>query len=82
MRWLGSLPEAAQRELAVLARNFVQATELMRSHEYYKPRRGTLSLRVLPEENGEDTQQCEMIEDAESKASQKAGLCFGGRPSS
>jgi len=65
-RWLGELPEDAQRELALLARNFAQAIELMRGEPRYQPRRATLSLRVLPGEPGPDTQECEAIEDADT----------------
>ncbi|MEZ5993642.1 MAG: type VI secretion system accessory protein TagJ [Planctomycetota bacterium] len=66
MRWLGALPEDAQKELALLARNFVQAAELMRNTERYRPQRATLTMRVLPGEGDDDTQECEELEDADT----------------
>lgn len=65
-RWLGALPVDAQKELALLARNFAQAIDLMRGAERYAPRPATLHLRVLPGESGPDTQQCEVVEDADT----------------
>ncbi len=65
-RWLADLPGDAQSELALLARNFGQAIELMRGCERYAPQPATLSLRVLPDEVGPDTRRCEVLEDADS----------------
>lgn len=65
-RWLTELPEDARPELALLARNFGQAVERMRNSERFQPRGGKLTLRVLPDESGEDTLVCERIEDVDT----------------
>jgi tetratricopeptide (TPR) repeat protein len=65
-RWLHHLEGEPQRELALLARNFVQAVDLMRGDEHYAPQRATLNLRVLEGEQGPDTRECETLEDADS----------------
>jgi hypothetical protein len=65
-RWLHQLEGEPQSELALLARNFVQAVDLMRNAQLYAPQRATLSLRVLPGEQGPDTRECETLEDADT----------------
>ncbi|MCA8916517.1 MAG: tetratricopeptide repeat protein [Planctomycetes bacterium] len=65
-RWLEELPEDSRPELALLARNFAQAVELVRSNPRYEPQRATLQLRVLPDEAGPETRSCELLEDADS----------------
>lgn len=66
-RWLTDLPRETQSELALLARNFGQAVELMRGSEIYQPQPASLSLRVLPDEAGPDSRSCESLEDADSQ---------------
>lgn len=65
-RWLQQLEDEPQRELALLARNFVQATDLMRGMELYQPRRATLTMRMLEDQQGPDTRECEVLEDADT----------------
>jgi protein involved in temperature-dependent protein secretion len=65
-RWLHELPEVAQRELAVLARNFAQAASLMLQSELYQPQRATLMLRKLPDEQGPDTLETGALEDCDT----------------
>lgn len=65
-RWVQQLPDEAQTELAVLARNFAQAVELMRGSEKYQPRAATLHMRQTEEEPHADTRRCEVLEDADS----------------
>jgi len=64
-RWYSMLPEAARPELAVLARNFLQAVELMQSSPMYAPRNARVTLRTGPE--GQETEQdVEDLQDADS----------------
>ena len=65
-RWLKDLPDEAQSELALLARNFGQATERMRGAEHFEPQGGTVTLRMLADEAGEDSRRCERIEDVDT----------------
>jgi tetratricopeptide (TPR) repeat protein len=77
-RWLQQLEGEPQSELALLARNFVQAVELMRGGPRYAPQRATLSLRVLEGEQGPDTRECETLEDADSLTSATLELVRNG----
>jgi len=77
-RWLHQLEGESQQELAVLARNFGQAVELMRGCPRYQPRAATLSLRVLPGESGPDTRQCQALEDADSLTGATLEVVSGG----
>lgn len=65
-RWLEMLPEESRGELAILARNFVQAVVLMFEHERYQPRAATLTLRKLPDEQGPDTKRVLSLEDCDT----------------
>jgi tetratricopeptide (TPR) repeat protein len=64
-RWLHQLEDEPQRELALLARNFMQAVGLMREAELYQPQRARLQLRAMEGAVGE-TRECELLEDADS----------------
>lgn len=64
-RWYVTLPEAARPELAVLARNFLQAIELMQQAPLYAPCRATLTLRAGPE-GRESEQVVDDLQDADS----------------
>ncbi|MCF6227320.1 MAG: hypothetical protein L3J82_01475, partial [Planctomycetes bacterium] len=66
MRWLHSLPEESQQELAVLARNFVQASELMLDHPRYQAPIATITLRGIPDKLPEETREGVRIEDADT----------------
>ncbi|MDC1142551.1 type VI secretion system accessory protein TagJ [Planctomycetota bacterium] len=66
MRWLQSLPEDSQQELAVLARNFVQAAELMQEAPLYQPQKATVTLRGIPDKLPEETREGVVIEDADT----------------
>lgn len=65
-RWVQQLPDEAQTELAVLARNFAQAVELMRGGERFQPRAATLHMRSTEEAPAPETRRCEALEDADS----------------
>lgn len=65
-RWLGELPEDAQKELAVLARNFAQAVVLAFQSERYAPQSAVLTLRTLPDEPAAPTQHVETLEDCDT----------------
>jgi tetratricopeptide (TPR) repeat protein len=65
-RWLQLLPEAAQSELAVLARNFAQALVMMHESTRFRPVQARVTLRKLPDEGGPDTLEAESIEDCDS----------------
>lgn len=65
-RWLHELPADTRPELAVLARNFVQAIELARGAELWQPQPAALTMRLLPDEDGPDTIDVEQLEDADS----------------
>lgn len=77
-RWLAQLPQEAQAELALLARNFGQAVERMRSGERYQPQAATLTLRTLPDEPAEDSRRCEQLEDVDSLTGATLELVRGG----
>ncbi|MHC4839873.1 MAG: type VI secretion system accessory protein TagJ [Planctomycetota bacterium] len=66
MRWLQSLPEESQQELAVLSRNFVQATELMQEAPTYQPVKATVTLRGIPDKLPEEVRESVTIEDADT----------------
>jgi hypothetical protein len=65
-RWMQDLPEGAQQELAVLARNFGQAVVLMYQTPEFQPQPATLHLRKLPDEQGPDTQAVNALEDCDT----------------
>ena len=65
-RWMQDLPEGAQQELAVLARNFGQAVVLMYQTPEFQPQPATLHLRKLPDEQGPETQQVNALEDCDT----------------
>lgn len=65
-RWLTELPEDAQRELAVLARNFAQAVVLVFQTGMFEAQRATLTLRTLPDEPGPETLTVEALEDCDT----------------
>lgn len=65
-RWLAALPQEAQSELVLLARNFAQAIELMQQQTRYAPQPAKIHLRVLPEESLEPEQLASEVEDVDS----------------
>lgn len=65
-RWVEELPDEAQTELAVLARNFMQAVELMRGNERYMAGSGTLHLRQTDDDPAPESRKFEVLEDADS----------------
>jgi protein involved in temperature-dependent protein secretion len=64
-RWYLSLPEDARPELALLARNFLQAVELMQQSPLFQPCRARLTLRAGPDGAGHE-QAVDALEDADS----------------
>jgi hypothetical protein len=65
-RWLKALPEGAQAELALLARNFAQALDLMADAPLWQPPSGRVYLRRLPGESGPDVREAAEITDADT----------------
>lgn len=65
-RWLATLPEEAQADLVLLARNFVQALELMQQQSEFAPQPARLYLRVLPEESLAPEQMASEVEDVDT----------------
>jgi protein involved in temperature-dependent protein secretion len=64
-RWIHQLDEQAQAELALLARNFMQAVNLFRGAELFQPQPARLHMRPVGDEAGE-ARDCEVLEDADT----------------
>lgn len=76
-RWYVSLPESARPELAVLARNFLQAVELMQQSPRFAPCRARLTLRAGPE-GRESEQTVDELQDADSLTGATLELVVNG----
>ncbi|MCC6464306.1 MAG: tetratricopeptide repeat protein [Planctomycetes bacterium] len=76
-RWLGQLPVKLQGELAILARNFVQACELCRDSEEDA---GTarLAVRRLPGEQGPEEVEVDGLADADTLTGASLELVVDG----
>jgi tetratricopeptide (TPR) repeat protein len=78
-RWMAELPESAQAELGILARNFAQALILMHEARRYRVPAATVYLRKLPEETGPDSMDVQAIEDCDSLTGAALELVVDGR---
>lgn len=76
-RWLELLPENVRGELAVLARNFAQAIELMHDSPRFAPQGATLTLRAGPE-GAEAEQVVQSLQDADSLTGATLEMVAGG----
>lgn len=76
-RWYAMLPEEARADLALLARNFVQAVELMQQGPRLAPQPATLTLRV-PGGSTTEEQRVESLQDADTLTAAALELVIDG----